>query len=110
MNDDAVCLENRGDRFAGKHRSHRYRDRLLEPGLPAMNDDAVCLENRGDWFAGKPRSNGIGDLLWERPGWGSTLPAINDDAVCLPGRDDWIAGKRKAAPRPVRHAYTQVAQ
>ena len=43
MNDDAVCLTDRVAPFAGKHRSHRVYDCLLEPGLPAMNDDAVSL-------------------------------------------------------------------
>ena len=57
MNDDAVCLTDRVAPFAGKHRSHRVYDCLLERGLPAMNDDAVRPPDRIAQFAGKRRSN-----------------------------------------------------
>ena len=57
MNDDAVCLTDRVALIAGKHRSHRVYDCLLEPGLPAMNDDAVYLPDRVALIAGKHRSH-----------------------------------------------------
>ena len=57
MNDDAVCLPDRVALIAGKHRSHRVYDCLLERGLPAMNDDAVRPPDRIAQFAGKRRSN-----------------------------------------------------
>jgi len=66
MNDNAVCLADRGALIAGKHRSHRVRCHswdliqvwrsLLERGLPAMNDNAVCLADRGAIIAGQHRS------------------------------------------------------
>ena len=65
-NDNAVCLTNRSNLFAGKHRSHReIALLLLEPGLPAKDDNAVCLTNRSNLFAGKPRSNGT-RTCWSR--------------------------------------------